>query len=78
MNLWLPFVFSFLFQTLISATINHIAHILLSLSRLGGRVVDFSFGQELYDMRGILKNFAPLKNILCPPPPLPPAVMIVG
>ena len=44
---------------------------LLSLSRLP----IFSFGQEgccekiLYDMGEILKNFAHLRNILCPPPP---------
>ena len=44
---------------------------LLSLSRLPIS----SFGQEgccekiLYDMGEILKNFAHLKNILCPPPP---------
>ena len=42
----------------------------------------FSFGQEgccekiLYDMGEILKNFAHLKNILCPPHP--PAVYIMN
>ena len=41
-----------------------------------------SFGQKggcekiLYDMGEILKNFAHLKNILCPP--LPPAVYIMN
>ena len=54
---------------------------LLSLSRLPIS----SFGQEgcceqsLYDMGEILKNFAHLKNILCPPPPPhPPAVYIMN
>ena len=79
MNLWLPFVFGFLFQTLISATINHIAHILLSLSRLGGRVVNISFGQErglskiAVCYAGDIKTFCHCKKYpLPPPPPLPP------
>ena len=52
---------------------------LLSLSRLPIS----SFGQEgccekiLYDMGEILKNFAHLKNILCPPSH-PPAVYIMN
>ena len=78
LNICLAFVFSFLFlKTLISAPFHHNACSLLSSSRLsGGRVVIFSFGQEvgckkiLYDVGwggGTLKNFAPFKKYPLPP-----------
>ena len=65
-NLWLPFVFSFLFQTLISAPFYHIAYnYFIFLIKTDRGVSFFSFGQEggcqktKYYVRGYEKNFPP-------------------